>query len=162
MMPAASCIPIGAEGQIEGGVVMGLGMALWEKVARDGGYIQNPGMRDYLLPGPKDVPREITTIFVENADDTGPYGAKGVAEASLIPVPAAVAAGVYDAVRREAQSHADGGRNLGRSPRRGRERAERCLSRNSCAQPRSRGRSPRSAARHTTASSSPAASWLVR
>ena len=90
--------PVGAEGQIQGGVVMGLGMALWEKVARDGGYIQNPGMRDYLLPGPKDVPREITTIFVENADDTGPYGAKGVAEASLIPVPAAVAAGVYDAV----------------------------------------------------------------
>lgn len=90
--------PMGAEGQIEGGVVMGLGMALWEKIVRDGGFIQNPGMRDYLLPGSKDVPTEIESIFVENRDDTGPYGAKGMAEASLIPVPAAVAAGIHHAV----------------------------------------------------------------
>ena len=89
--------PMGAEGQIEGGVVMGLGMALWEKICRSGGYIQNPGMRDYLLPGSKDAPSEITTIFVENLDETGPFGAKGVAEASLIPVPAAVAAALHDA-----------------------------------------------------------------
>jgi CO/xanthine dehydrogenase Mo-binding subunit len=90
--------PIGAEGQIEGGVVMGLGMALWEKVVRSSGYVQNPSLRDYLLPGPKDVPTEITSIFVDNTDDTGPYGAKGLAEASLIPVPAAVAAAIHDAV----------------------------------------------------------------
>jgi CO/xanthine dehydrogenase Mo-binding subunit len=89
--------PMGAEGQIEGGVVMGLGMALWEKISRDGGFIQNPSMRDYLLPGTKDVPSEITTIFVDNLDETGPFGAKGLAEASLIPVPAAVAAALYDA-----------------------------------------------------------------
>ena len=101
--------PVGAEGQIEGGVVMGLGMALWEKIARMAAIIQNPGMRDYLLPGPKDVPTEITTIFVENSTTPVPIGAKGVAEASLIPVPAAVAAGVYDAVGVQAQSHADGG-----------------------------------------------------
>lgn len=87
--------PIGAEGQIEGGVVMGLGMALWEKIVRRDGYVQNPGMRDYLLPGSKDVPTQIETIFVENNDETGPFGAKGVAEASLIPVPAAVAAGLH-------------------------------------------------------------------
>jgi CO/xanthine dehydrogenase Mo-binding subunit len=90
--------PMGAEGQIEGGVVMGLGMALWEKIVRNGGFIQNPGMRDYLLPGAKDAPPEITSIFVENLDETGPFGAKGVAEASLIPVPAAVAAAIHDAV----------------------------------------------------------------
>lgn len=90
--------PIGAEGQIEGGVVMGLGMALWEKIVRNGGFIQNPGMRDYLLPGAKDAPPEITAIFIENADETGPYGAKGVAEPSLVPVPAAVGAAIYDAV----------------------------------------------------------------
>ena len=90
--------PMGAEGQIEGGVVMGLGMALWEKIVRNGGYIQNPGMRDYLLPGAKDVPTEITTVFVDQVDETGPYGAKGVAEASLIPVPAAVAAAVHHAI----------------------------------------------------------------
>ncbi|MCC6949704.1 MAG: xanthine dehydrogenase family protein [Bradyrhizobiaceae bacterium] len=89
--------PMGAEGQIEGGVVMGLGMALWEKICRSDGYIQNPGMRDYLLPGAKDAPTEITTIFIDNEDETGPFGAKGVAEASLIPVPAAVAAALHDA-----------------------------------------------------------------
>jgi CO/xanthine dehydrogenase Mo-binding subunit len=90
--------PMGAEGQIEGGVVMGLGMALWERIIRRDGYVQNPSMRDYLLPGSRDVPTEIKTIFVENEDETGPYGAKGVAEASLIPVPAAVAAALHDAI----------------------------------------------------------------
>jgi nicotinate dehydrogenase large molybdopterin subunit len=89
--------PMGAEGQIEGGVVMGLGMALWEKISRNGGFIQNPGMRDYLLPGTKDAPTEIFATFVENEDTTGPFGAKGVAEASLIPVPAAIAAALHDA-----------------------------------------------------------------
>jgi CO/xanthine dehydrogenase Mo-binding subunit len=90
--------PMGAEGQIEGGVAMGLGMALWERLCRSGGFVQNPSMRDYLLPGSKDIPAEITTIFVDNIDETGPYGAKGVAEASLIPVPAAVAAALHDAI----------------------------------------------------------------
>jgi CO/xanthine dehydrogenase Mo-binding subunit len=90
--------PMGAEGQIEGGVVMGLGMALWEKLARSGGFVQNPSMRDYLLPGTKDSPSQITTIFVDNLDETGPFGAKGVAEASLIPVPAAIAAALHDAL----------------------------------------------------------------
>jgi CO/xanthine dehydrogenase Mo-binding subunit len=89
--------PMGAEGQIEGGVVMGLGMALWEKLSRAGGFVQNPSMRDYLLPGSKDVPPEITTMFVENSDESGPFGAKGVAEASLIPVPAAIAAALHHA-----------------------------------------------------------------
>lgn len=90
--------PVGAEGQIQGGVVMGLGMALWERVVREGGYIQNPSYRDYLVPGSLDIPTEITTIFVDNPDSTGPYGAKGVAEASLIPVPAAVGEAVYQAL----------------------------------------------------------------
>jgi CO/xanthine dehydrogenase Mo-binding subunit len=77
---------------------MGLGMALWEKLVRSGGYIQNPSMRDYLLPGIKDAPATMRTIFVDNDDETGPFGAKGVAEASLIPVPAAIAAALNDAV----------------------------------------------------------------
>lgn len=90
--------PVAAEGQVEGGIVMGLGMALWEKVVRKGGYIQNPSYRDYLLPGSKDVPELIKTIFVQNEETSGPYGAKGVAEPSIIPVPAAVAAGIREAV----------------------------------------------------------------
>jgi CO/xanthine dehydrogenase Mo-binding subunit len=90
--------PRSAEGQIEGGIVMGLGMALWEKLVRSGGYIQNPSLRDYLVPGIKDAPPTMRAIFVDNSDDTGPFGAKGVAEASLIPVPAAIAAAICEAV----------------------------------------------------------------
>ena len=90
--------PRAAEGQIEGGIVMGLGMALWEKLVRAGGYIQNPSLRDYLLPGIKDAPSAIRIMFVDNDDETGPFGAKGVAEASLIPVPAAIAAALHEAV----------------------------------------------------------------
>ena len=48
--------PIGTEGQIEGGVGMGIGQAFWEKLVRVDGVILNPNYRDYLLPGAKDVP----------------------------------------------------------------------------------------------------------
>lgn len=90
--------PTLAEGQVEGGIVMGLGMALWEKVARQGGYIQNPSYRDYMLPGAKDAPTTIETMFVANEETFGPFGAKGLAEPTIVPVPAAVAAGIRDAV----------------------------------------------------------------
>jgi nicotinate dehydrogenase large molybdopterin subunit len=88
--------PMNAEGQVEGGIVMGLGMALWEKVVREGGYVQNPSYRDYLLPGSKDVPSKISTTFVKNVDNSGPFGAKGLAEPTIVPVPAAIAAAVAD------------------------------------------------------------------
>ena len=96
----AGCVvnPIGAEGQIEGGVAMGIGMALFEKIARQDGRILNPNYADYLLPGTADVPTDITTLFVDNNDRSGPYGAKGIAEASIIPTPAAIAAAIHDAV----------------------------------------------------------------
>ena len=89
--------PMGTEGQIEGGVAQGLGQAVMEKVVRENGYVTNPHYRDYLLPGAKDVPLEIECIFVDNYDHTGPYGAKGVAEVSLIPIPAAMAGAVTSA-----------------------------------------------------------------
>jgi CO/xanthine dehydrogenase Mo-binding subunit len=89
--------PTGVEGQIEGGVAMGMGQALWEKVVRDNGHIMNPHYRDYLLPGVMDVPLQIESILIDNKDRTGPYGAKGIAEVSLIPVPAAIAGAVANA-----------------------------------------------------------------
>ena len=90
--------PIGAEGQVEGGVAMGLGQALWERVVRRDGQIINAHYRDYLLPGAKDVPYDIECIFVDNHDRSGPYGAKGIAEVSLIPIPAATAGAISDAL----------------------------------------------------------------
>lgn len=89
--------PTNAEGQVEGGIVMGLGMALWEKVVREGGFIRNPSYRDYLLPGSRDVPSKIKTIFVTNPDSSGPFGAKGLAEPTIVPVPAAIAGAIHDA-----------------------------------------------------------------
>lgn len=89
---------LGAEGQIEGGVAMGIGQALWERMVRKNGIIANPHYRDYLLPGAKDIPLDVQCIFVANHDRTGPYGARGVAEVSLIPIPAAIGGAVADAV----------------------------------------------------------------
>jgi CO/xanthine dehydrogenase Mo-binding subunit len=90
--------PIGAEGQVHGGFAQGLGMALWEKVDRENGYIVNPHYRDYLLPGAKDMPGKFETVFVEATDRTGPYGAKGIAEASIIPIPGGIASALGDAL----------------------------------------------------------------
>lgn len=90
--------PIGAEGQVHGGVAMGMGMALWEKIIREDGRIMNPHYRDYLLAGAKDMPAKVNVSFVDNYDRTGPYGAKGIAEAAIIPIPSAIACAITDAV----------------------------------------------------------------
>ncbi|MBU6428938.1 MAG: xanthine dehydrogenase family protein molybdopterin-binding subunit, partial [Cyanobacteria bacterium REEB65] len=63
-------------GQIEGGVVQGLGMVLMEEVVRREGRLLNPNFTDYLLPTPMDVP-PIMPIILENPDPAGPFGARG-------------------------------------------------------------------------------------
>jgi len=84
------------EGQIEGGVVQGLGFALSEEIVMRGGHVLNPNLTDYKMPTILDVP-PITTILVEHPAPLGPYGAKNVAEPPCIPVAAAVANAVYHA-----------------------------------------------------------------
>jgi CO/xanthine dehydrogenase Mo-binding subunit len=85
------------EGQIEGGVVQGLGFALVEEVVWDGARLANPTLMDYKIPGTMDVPYELNSIIVEHAQEDGPFGAKGVGEISLVPVPAAIANAIHDA-----------------------------------------------------------------
>jgi CO/xanthine dehydrogenase Mo-binding subunit len=85
------------EGQIEGGVVQGLGFALVEEVVWDGGRLANPSLMDYKIPGTMDVPYELHSLIVEHAQEDGPFGAKGVGEISLVPVPAAIANAIHDA-----------------------------------------------------------------
>ena len=82
--------PMAAEGQVRGGVVQGLGYALTEAVLFKEGKVQNPTLLDYVLMTSLDVP-PIEPILVESADPVGPYGAKGLGEATLIPVAAAIA-----------------------------------------------------------------------
>jgi CO/xanthine dehydrogenase Mo-binding subunit len=73
-------------GQIAGGVVMGVGMATMEEFIPQ----KTDNFREYHLPTLADAPR-ITPIIIESHDPTGPYGAKGVGEPSLIPTAPAIA-----------------------------------------------------------------------
>jgi len=83
--------------QMEGGVSMGLGMALMEEIVVKDGKILNPNFATYLMPTPVDHP-PIETITVEDPYLNGPFGAKGVGEPGALPTAAAVANAVYDAV----------------------------------------------------------------
>jgi CO/xanthine dehydrogenase Mo-binding subunit len=89
--------PLGLAGQIEGGVVMGMGYALTEELVVEKGRILNPSFHDYKLPTAGDIP-EIHFYPIETLDKQGPYGAKGVGEAPLIPTPAAIANAVSNAL----------------------------------------------------------------
>jgi aldehyde oxidoreductase len=77
--------PLLAEGQIEGGIAQGIGLALMEE------YIpgRTENLHDYLIPTIGDVP-PIETILVEVADPEGPFGAKGLGEHVLIPTAPAI------------------------------------------------------------------------
>jgi len=85
------------EGQIEGGLVQGLGFALVEEVVWDGARLANPSLMDYKAPGFLDVPYEITSIIVEHPQPDGPFGAKGVGEIGLVPVAPATANAIFEA-----------------------------------------------------------------
>ncbi|MDH3675420.1 MAG: xanthine dehydrogenase family protein molybdopterin-binding subunit, partial [Anaerolineae bacterium] len=83
-------------GQIHGGAVQGIGMGLMEEIVYREGHVLNNNWTDYKLPTIADVP-EIEAIIVEHAVDGGPFGAKGVGEAPVVPPPAALANAVYQA-----------------------------------------------------------------
>jgi carbon-monoxide dehydrogenase large subunit len=89
--------PLACVQQIEGSANMGLGMALLEEVAFDGGRTLNPTFLDYKVPTTLDVP-DSDIVIVESGHAEGPYGAKGVGESAIAPVPAAVGNAVFDAL----------------------------------------------------------------
>jgi len=89
--------PQTTEGQIHGGVAQGIGWALTEDMVMDNGKVLNPNFRDYVMPGPLDLP-PIQSILVEPIDPNGPFGAKGIGEPALNPAPAAVANAIYNAI----------------------------------------------------------------
>lgn len=82
--------PVGIEGQIEGGVVQGLGQALSEEIVHRHGRVVNANLTDYKMPTALDAP-PIESILVQHPGPVGPYGAKGVGEPPVIEPPAAVA-----------------------------------------------------------------------
>jgi CO/xanthine dehydrogenase Mo-binding subunit len=89
--------PMAVEGQIHGGVSMGLGYALYEELMVEEGKVLNPNFADYALPTAMDMP-PIESIIIETDDPAGPFGAKGMAEPACIPTAPAIANAVYDAV----------------------------------------------------------------
>ena len=89
--------PDAIAGQIQGGVAQGLGFALSERVDLDHGRYVQRTFKSHGLPLAADVP-QVEMIVMEHADPAGPYGAKGAAEPPVVPVAAAVANAVSDAV----------------------------------------------------------------
>jgi CO/xanthine dehydrogenase Mo-binding subunit len=89
--------PLAAEGQIHGGIHMGLGYALSEELRIEDGRVLNPQFMEYALLTAADMP-EIVIHLIETIDAAGPFGAKGLGESGVIPVAAAVANAVKDAV----------------------------------------------------------------
>lgn len=89
--------PDAIAGQIQGGVAQGLGFALSERVDLDHGRYVQRTFKQHGLPLAADVPK-VEAIVMEHADPAGPFGAKGAAEPPVVPVAAAVANAVADAI----------------------------------------------------------------
>jgi xanthine dehydrogenase molybdenum-binding subunit len=89
--------PLGAEGQVEGGIVMGLGFALMEDFTMREGLPQKTTLTRYRIPTTREMP-EMMTILVEHPTADGPYGAKGVGEITSIPTAPAITNAIFDAV----------------------------------------------------------------
>ncbi|MFV0334640.1 MAG: xanthine dehydrogenase family protein molybdopterin-binding subunit [Tropicimonas sp.] len=89
--------PRGVEGQIEGGVVQGLGQALMEDYRTEKGHTSTHGFASYILPTSLDIP-QINSIIVEDPDPTSPLQAKGIGEPSLVPTAPAIINAIYDAI----------------------------------------------------------------
>ena len=93
--------PATARAQVEGGIVMGLGTALTEEeMWSPDGRLLNPNLLDYRVPTLGEVP-PIEVVFVEGFLGAGPFGAKGLGEPPIIPVPATIANAVRDATGAE-------------------------------------------------------------
>jgi CO/xanthine dehydrogenase Mo-binding subunit len=88
--------PRAVEGQIEGGIAQGLGLALMEEIQTRDGLITNASFTDYLIPTALDMPR-VDSELVEVEEPDAPYGAKGVGEPPTVVSTAAVVSALRDA-----------------------------------------------------------------
>jgi len=90
--------PLSAHGQIQGGALMGIGMALHEDLLYDrrSGSALTAGYYGARVATYLDAP-EIEVVFIESDDGLGPFGAKSIGEASKLPAPAAVANAIFNA-----------------------------------------------------------------
>ena len=89
--------PLAAEGQVHGGIHMGLGYALSERLVVEDGQVLTQSFMDYAVLKADDMP-QIVVRLIETLDAEGPFGAKGLGESGVIPVAAAVRNAIKDAV----------------------------------------------------------------
>ncbi|HBK79942.1 MAG TPA: 4-hydroxybenzoyl-CoA reductase [Nitrospinae bacterium] len=87
---------LGAEGQVEGGVVQGMSYSMMEGLAPDAGHVRGRNFHDYLIATSMDIP-PVEHEFFESMDPHGPYGAKGLAEVAINPITAAICNAIYHA-----------------------------------------------------------------
>ena len=92
--------PQSVRGQIEGGILQGVGLAVMEELVMKDGVILNPTFTDYLLPTILDAP-DVEALLIEREGSWGPFGAKGVGEPPTISSTAAVAAAIRAASGKE-------------------------------------------------------------
>jgi len=89
--------PIGHQGQIDGGVIQGIGFGLMEQLLVDEGHVTTLHFGDYKIPTVKDIP-PLRTVILQGQNGVGPYNVKGIGENPNTPVAAAIANAVEDAV----------------------------------------------------------------
>ena len=89
--------PIGHQGQVNGGAMQGIGYALMEELQVEDGRVTTLSFGDYKIPTINDLP-EMRTVLVESESGVGPYNVKSIGENAVIPVAAAIANAVEDAV----------------------------------------------------------------
>jgi CO/xanthine dehydrogenase Mo-binding subunit len=92
--------PAAVEGQIEGGIAQGLGLAVMEEIQTRDGLIVNASFTDYLIPTALDMPA-VEVVLIEDPEPAAPYGVKGVGEPPTVAATAAVVAALRDATGRE-------------------------------------------------------------
>jgi len=90
-----------SEGQIQGGIIQGIGYAVYELLSTKNGEVQNRGFRDYIIPTIQDIP-EMYVEIVEDPYFNGPYGAKALGELPLVGAAPAVASAVSFAIGKTA------------------------------------------------------------
>lgn len=89
--------PMLLEGQVYGGVLMGVGFALNEQVILENGKNMNANFRDYKILTAKDA-IHVKSSVIETIDEHGPFGAKGIGEPGCVPTAPAIANAIYNAV----------------------------------------------------------------
>ena len=85
------------EGQVEGAIVQAHGYSITENLQLRDGFIQNPRLSSYLIPGISDIPLTVESVILEVPDPRGPWGARGMGEMPFIPLAPAITAALHDA-----------------------------------------------------------------